>query len=87
MTPMSHTKGMFLSYTDGADEDEVPHDCTDPTCPGAVNKRKLEAFEGLYKEVLALFDAVDFLDESMVEARIFELRVIVARLAKAEGRT
>lgn len=29
--------------------DEVPHTCTDATCPGMVNLRKLEAFEGLYQ--------------------------------------
>ena len=23
----------------------APHDCTDPNCPGAINKRKLEAFD------------------------------------------
>ena len=25
----------------------APHDCEDKTCPGAVNKRRLEAFDGL----------------------------------------
>lgn len=25
----------------------APHDCDDPQCPGAINKRKLDAFDGL----------------------------------------
>lgn len=28
----------------------APHDCDDPQCPGAINKRKLEAFDALLAE-------------------------------------
>ena len=34
--------------------DTAPHDCGDPTCPGVINKRKLEAFD----DMLALLQAV-----------------------------
>lgn len=38
---------------------EAPHECSDPQCPGNVNRRKLEAFDGLLavcKRYYALFD-------------------------------
>lgn len=33
---------------------EAPHECSDPQCPGNVNRRKLEAYDGL----LAAYNAI-----------------------------
>lgn len=49
-----HGGGRGRVGDEGEDEGDIelmllaltaPHDCDDPECPGAINKRKLEAFE------------------------------------------
>ena len=37
-----------------ANYDEAPHSCDVPDCPGALNKRKLEAFEELVAQLAYL---------------------------------
>lgn len=37
----------------------APHECDDPECPGNVNRRKLEAFDGL----LTQFERISLIDQ------------------------
>ena len=63
--------------------DEVPHDCTDPTCPGAVNKRKLEVFNRLLYAVKLIARAEEFKGGTWAG----ELREIAkTAIARAGGR-
>jgi hypothetical protein len=57
----------------------APHTCTDPACPGMVNKRKLEAFE----EIKAL---VDNADNAPLGRQIALLRDVCDVIARAEGK-
>ena len=58
---------------------EVPHTCTDPTCPGMVNQRKLEAFE----EIKAFADKSD---GAFLGQQIALLHRVCKALATTEGK-
>ena len=69
----------------------APHDCADPDCPGAVNKRKLEAFPEMLE---ALREAESHLAEELADARFSAVHPgghcpvldrVRAALAKAKG--
>lgn len=64
----------------------APHTCTDEACPGAVNKRKLEAFDGLLEALRAL---ANLDDDYEICTEKFHGQFDAARRAilKAEGRT
>ena len=36
---------------------QIPHECSDPDCPGHVNRRKLAAFDGLLEALTDLTQA------------------------------
>jgi len=76
--------------------DEVPHDCADATCPGAVNKRKLEAFEGLRLQLWAAHDLLTALlsfykkghdDIKILEAHISQYRFALDKAEDEPMRT
>jgi len=68
---------------------EVPHTCTDPACPGMVNQRKLEAFEGLLEAAKRAFDSAH-IDADDLDIALNALSWIRGGLeiaiARAEGR-
>lgn len=49
---------------------EVPHHCTDPNCPGDINRRKLEAFEAM-REALVLVRSI-IVDGALVGFNCFD---------------
>ncbi len=70
---------------------EVPHECDDSTCPGAENKRKLEAIDDLLAALKELGHATAPFISTAISSKnpvvIQAINLANAAIAKAEGTT
>ena len=66
----THTKGKYSYYPMTADLYAIaayaPHSCGDPLCPGEVNRRKLEAFDGLLEAAKHTHDRLSAWRDSLI---------------------
>lgn len=83
-TPEQGCVWMSDDHKGSAVPSTIPHDCDIPDCPGAINKRKLEAFDGLLHACKYM---LQFLDEYDVDRKLHpSLRQnLEGAIAKAEG--
>ena len=65
----------------------APHECDDPTCSGAINKRKLDAFPELLEACKAakqaIANAISFVNDEAAPTSSTEISTLFAQLYAA----